>query len=90
MFGGARRNHKSVVVGLQAGVCAPRWLLERPDVATARFVHRNPGWFGWASLQSHVRGVPVLPFARPWDNPAYDEALGRTLRALAQRYGARK
>jgi hypothetical protein len=90
VFDGARRRNKSVIIGLQAGVCAPRWVLERPDVLTARFVHQNPGWFGWASLQSHVRGVPVITFARPWHNPAYDELLEKTLRALAHRYRSRE
>ena len=85
-FAAASSRNKSVILGLQAGVCAPSWLLQSEGVATARFVHSNPGWFGWASLQSHVQGVPVITFARPWDNPLYEQALERTLRALAHRY----
>jgi pectin methylesterase-like acyl-CoA thioesterase len=85
-FAAAARTNKSVILGLQAGVCAPSWLLQSEGVVTAHFVHRNPGWFGWASLQSNVSGMPVITFARPWDNPAYEAALERTLRALAQRF----
>ena len=88
VFAAAARTNKTVIMGLQAGVCAPRWLLQSQKVATARFVHRNPGWFRWASLQSHVQGVPVITLARPWHNPAYDAALERTLRAVALRFAA--
>jgi len=55
VFAAAEKTNKGVILGLQAGVCAPAWLLKTPEVATVRFVHRNPGWYSWATMQSHVR-----------------------------------
>lgn len=85
IFAAAQRHNKSVILGLQMGVCAPAWVLQSRDVHTVRFVHKNPGWYSWATLQSHVAGVPVITSARPWQNPAYDAAVQDVVRALAKR-----
>lgn len=86
LFDSAARANKSVILGLQAGVCAPRWLLEQDGVALVKFVHHNPGWFGWASWQSYIDGIPVITYARQWENPLYTAALERVVRALGARW----
>lgn len=86
VFAAAARHNKSVILGLQMGVAAPAWLLTRADVRTVQFVHANPGWFPWATVQSHVAGVPVITMASPWHNPVYEVAVARTVAAVAERY----
>ena len=86
VISGASRCNKSVILGLQMGVCAPAWLLQQANVSTMRFVPNNVGWFGWASLQSHVHGQPVITSATPWGNPAYDDAVTAMVTAMASRY----
>eukprot|EP01043_Picozoa_sp_COSAG02_P069691 COSAG02_NODE_12045_length_1607_cov_3.944960_2_plen_163_part_01 len=86
IFAAAERHDKMVLLGLQQGVCAPRWLLEDSAVRTVRFVHANPGWYHWATLQTPPNEIT---FAPPWHNPIYEEAVRRVVRAMATRYGAR-
>lgn len=86
LFAAAARRNKSVILGLQMGVCAPAWLLRQPNVSTVRFVPNNVGWFAWASLQSRVDGEPVITAAKPWENPAYESAVEDMVRAMATRY----
>ena len=86
IFAAAERHGKMVLLGLQQGVCAPRWVLEDSAVRTVRFVHANPGWYHWSTLQTPPNEIT---FAPPWHNPVYEEAVGRVVRAMAVRYGSR-
>ena len=47
VFAAASRHGKRVVLGLQAGVCAPEWLLDDVNVQTARLVIRNSSTDWW-------------------------------------------
>ena len=85
IFAAAERHEKMVLLGLQQGVCAPRWLLEDPGVRTVPFVHANPGWYRWATLQTPP---DLITFAPPWHNPVYEAAVGHLVRAVAARYGS--
>ena len=85
VFAAAARHDKFVLLGLQQGVCAPRWLLEDTAVHTVRFVHANPGWYRWATLQTPPN---LITFAPPWHSPAYEAAVERVVRAMAARYGS--
>jgi hypothetical protein len=43
IFNSTAKHGKFVLLGLQMGVCAPKWLLNNTDIQTTRFVHGNPG-----------------------------------------------
>jgi hypothetical protein len=88
VFAAAARFNKKVILGLQMGVCAPEWVLDLPDVSTVSFVPANLGWFAWATKQSHSNGVPVITYAKPWFNPAYDTKVEATVNALAARFAS--
>eukprot|EP00040_Diaphanoeca_grandis_P029096 m.169451 g.169451 ORF g.169451 m.169451 type:complete len:440 (+) comp31572_c0_seq1:322-1641(+) len=83
----AQKHNKHVILGMQMGVCAPLWVLEHPDVATVDFVHSNPGWSHWSTLQHYAQGYLVTTMAVPWvENAVYGSYTERVVRALAVRY----
>ena len=45
IFDMVEQHHKYVILGIQQGVCVPKWVLQDPRVHTVDFVHGNPGWF---------------------------------------------
>jgi hypothetical protein len=88
IFNSAATHGKHVLLGLQMGVCAPAWLLSKCDVETVRFVHGNPGWRSWSTVQSYDKGYLVSTMAVPWQT-RYESFKKRAVAALASRYANR-
>ncbi len=89
VFDLARKHGKQVILGVQAGVMAPAWLLRKDGVRTVDFVHNNPGWTAWSTLKIPAtvtgKNVTLSRMALPWDL-GYNAALYRTLARIAARY----
>ena len=89
VFDRVKKYGKYCIIGFQAGVMAPRWLLERPIVKTVDFIHGNPGWTAWSTIKTPVElneKTEVLSrMALPWDKE-YNRCLEKTLQAISDRY----
>jgi hypothetical protein len=85
----AKFHKKKIILGLQAGVVSPKWVLKDSQVATFKFVHGNAGWIGWTTLTEDLpsptelyKKGSVAPL--PWNNK-YNEHLNDALLAINKR-----
>lgn len=88
VFDIARKHGKYVILGLQQGVAAPYWLLNGASsygIPVVDFVHANPGWWHWSTLQRYSEGgQKVSTMAVPWD-ATYETYVRRAVSAMAAR-----
>jgi hypothetical protein len=89
-FDAVKQHGKKIILGMQAGVMSPQWLIEHPDVETIDFVHGNPGWSAWSTVHwTETVGTNSYTVSRmplPWDE-VYNAALESALSRIAVRFG---
>lgn len=89
-FNAVKQHNKKIIIGMQAGVMSPQWLIEHPDVQTIDFVHGNVGWSAWSTVHwTEMVGTNSYTVSRmplPWD-PVYNTRLDHVLSKIAERFG---
>jgi len=82
-----KKAGKFCIIGMQAGVMSPAWVMER--TSTVDFVHANPGWTKWSTIQIPVtvsgQTFVMSRMPNPFDN-TYQALLNDALAKIAARY----
>ncbi|WP_233231611.1 glycosyl hydrolase family 28-related protein [Tichowtungia aerotolerans] len=89
-FNAVKQHGKKIIIGMQAGVMSPQWLIDRADVECIDFVHGNVGWSEWSTMMWEVPvGSDTYKVSRmplPW-GAVYNARLDNALLKIALRYG---
>ena len=82
-----KKAGKFCIIGMQAGVMSPAWVMDK--TSTVDFVHANPGWTKWSTIQIPVtvngQTYVMSRMPNPFDH-TYQALLNNALAAIAARY----
>jgi len=83
----AKKAGKFCIIGMQAGVMSPAWVMDK--TSTVDFVHANPGWTKWSTIQIPVtvngQTFVMSRMPNPFDS-TYQALLNNMLSKIAARY----